>query len=120
VRAGRSDDAASLTERAIAIATTAGADHYRALARRVQGQLFAAKGDEVAALRAFEDAVAAFARIGSRLEHARALHQLAALRLARGAPGERDAALADAASAYEAFIAMGASPDRRMSESLLR
>ncbi|HZI83998.1 MAG TPA: hypothetical protein VFF44_08785, partial [Casimicrobiaceae bacterium] len=120
VRAGRLDDAASLIERAIAIATTAGADHYRALARRVQGQLFAAKGDEVAALRAFEDAVAAFARIGSRLEHARALHQLAALRLARGAPGERDAALADAASAYEAFIAMGASPDRRMSESLLR
>jgi tetratricopeptide (TPR) repeat protein len=118
--AGRVDDAAQLVDQAIAAAEFAKAPHYLALAWRVQGQIFAVqqKGDD--ALRAFDDAIATFTQLGSRLELARAVYHRAALRLVRGDAKEHEAARADAARARDAFAEMGAVRDRMLAEQLLQ
>jgi tetratricopeptide (TPR) repeat protein len=83
----------------------------------VQGQIFAARERHDDALRMFDEAIAAFTRIGSRLELARALYHRAALRLGRG---EREAARADAVRARDEFAATGAVRDRAQAEQLLK
>jgi tetratricopeptide (TPR) repeat protein len=118
--AGRVDDATQLVDQAIAVAEFAKAPHYLALARRVQGQLFAVQQKNDDALRAFDDAIATFTQLGSRLELARAVHHRAALRLARGDAKEHEAARADAARARDAFAGMGAVHDRVLAEQLLQ
>ena len=115
--AGRVDDAAQLVDQAINVAQFAKAPHYLALARRVQGQVFAAQQKYDDALRAFDDAIATFTPIGSGLELARATYHRAGLRLTRG---EGEAARADAARARDSFAAMGAVHDRVRAEELLR
>ncbi|HEV2041433.1 MAG TPA: hypothetical protein VGT81_15605, partial [Casimicrobiaceae bacterium] len=112
----RLDDAARLTERAIADASFANAPHYLALARRVQGQILGAQKRYDEAMCAFDEAIAAFIATGSRLELARAMYHRAAL---RSELGDRDAALADAARARDEFEAMEAVRDRAMAEALL-
>ena len=118
--AGRVEDAAQLAEKAIAVTESAKAPHYAALARRVQAQVFAARGDHAAALRAFTEVIASFTQLGSRLELARTVYLRAALLLDRGESGEREAARADLVSARDNFVAMGAAHDRRRVEELLR
>src|SRR5205807_7533658 len=54
---GRLDEAARLTERAIADATFAKAPHFLALARRVQGQILGAQDRRDEAARAFDEAI---------------------------------------------------------------
>ena len=120
LRAGRVDDASRLAEQAVSVAEFAKAPHRLALARRVQGQILAAQNDRDDALRAFDDAIAAFTQLGSRLELARAVYHRAALRLARGDPQDRDAARAEAARARDAFAQMGAVHDRVLAEQLLK
>ena len=93
--------------------------HYRALARRVQARILARHAHYDDALRAIDEAIASFARCGSRLELARARYHRAAIRRTREAGGGRDAIRADALEARDAFTAMGAVRDRAMAEELL-
>ena len=120
LRAGRIDDAFALVKQAIAVAEFAKAPHRLALARRVHGQILVTQNDREGALRAFDDAIASFTTLGSGLELARAVYHRAALRLARGDPQDREAALADAARARDAFAQMGAAHDRALTEQLLK
>jgi tetratricopeptide (TPR) repeat protein len=115
--AGRIDEAAQLVEQALAIAQFAKSPHYLALARRVQGQIFAAQESYEAALREVDAAVAIFEETGSLLEHARALYHRAALLRTQH---KHQAALADAVRARDAFSALGAERDRALAEQLLR
>ncbi|HEY2970311.1 MAG TPA: AAA family ATPase [Casimicrobiaceae bacterium] len=116
LRSGRVDDAARLVDQAMAVAVFAKAPHYHAIARRVQGQIFATLDKDDDALCAFDEVVATFEQAGSRLEHARALYHRAALRLNGG---EDEAARADAVRARNAFAAMGAVRDRDLAQELL-
>ncbi|MDQ2964145.1 MAG: tetratricopeptide repeat protein [Pseudomonadota bacterium] len=116
LRSGRVDDATRLADQAIAVAILAGAPHFHAVARRVQGQIFVTQDRHDDALSAFDDAIATFEQTGSRLEHARAPYHRAALRLNRG---ENETARADAVRARDAFAAMGAERDRPLAEKLL-
>jgi tetratricopeptide (TPR) repeat protein len=120
LHAGKIADAAQLVDQAIEVAEFAKAPHYLALARRVQGQVFAAQQKYDDALRAFDDAIATFTPIGSGLELARAMYHRAALRLTRGDAKENDAARAEAARARDSLAAMGAVHDRALAEHLLR
>ena len=113
---GRLDDAARLTERAIADATFADAPHYLALARRVQGQILGAQKRYDEAMSAFDEAIAAFTATGSRLELARTMYRRAALRFELG---DRDAARTDVANARDEFEAIEAVRDRAMAEVVL-
>jgi hypothetical protein len=88
---------------------------WRALA--VRARLLAARGQFVEARIAFDDAIAAFTGLGSRLALARTLHHRATLLLRHDEP---DAGRADARRALELFVAMGAGPDRARVEALLR
>ena len=112
-RAGRLDDASQLAAQAMTIAEFAKAPHYRALARRVQGQVYGARQNFEDAFRAFDDAVAAFTQLGSRLELARTEYHRAALRLARGGALDVADARAEAARARDSFAEMGAVHDPR-------
>jgi tetratricopeptide (TPR) repeat protein len=109
LRAGRIEEATRLVEQAMTIALFARAPHYHAVAQRVQGEIFATQDRDDDALRAFDQAIAAFEQNGSRLEHARALYQRAALRSDR----------AEAVRARDAFAAIGAERDRALAEQLL-
>ena len=115
--AGRLDDAARLTERAIADATFADAPHYLALARRVQGRILCAQNRSGEAMSAFDEAIAGFIATGSRLELARTMYHRAALRFELG---DRDAARVDAVHARAEFEALDAVRDRAMAEALLQ
>jgi hypothetical protein len=86
------------------------------LARRVQGEVFVVHKKEDEAMRAFDNAIAAFEQIGSRLEHARALYHRAAL---LHNCGDDAKARADALRARDAFAAMGAVRDSALAEELL-
>ena len=110
------NEAARLTERAIADATFAKAPHFLALARRVQGQILGAQDRRDEAARAFDEAIAAFTATGSRLELARTMYHRAAMRFELG---DRDAARADAANARDEFEAIEAVRDRAMAEVVL-
>jgi len=116
LRAGKVDDAAIIADQALQLAEFAKAPHYRALARRVQAQVLAARGKSDAAIQAFDDAVLSFEKTGSRLELGRALYYRAQLRLARR---ERDAARDDAERARDLFAETGAAPDRARAEAML-
>ena len=119
VLAGRVDDAAHLAVQAIALAEFADAPHYRALARRVHGQVLGAQRRYDDALQAFDDAAAEFKRLGSRLELARAAYHRAALRIARGKTMDLEDARAEAAQARDSFAEMGAVHDRALAKGLL-
>jgi tetratricopeptide (TPR) repeat protein len=81
---GRVADAARLADEAIALAEFANAPHFLAVGRRVRGQIWAAQEKFAEAQQAFDAAIVQLQRIGSRLEHARALFHRAALQLAHG------------------------------------
>jgi tetratricopeptide (TPR) repeat protein len=115
LRAGRIKDAEQLVGQAITLAEFADAPHCLALAHRVQGQVFVAQKKEDDAMRPFDNAIAGFEQIGSRLEHARALYHRAALLHHRG---EDELARADSIRARDAFAAMGAERDRALAEQL--
>jgi len=116
LRAGRVDEAAGLAEQAATFAEFGNAPHYRALARRVQGEVLVARGQPDDALRSFDAALAEFGPIGSRLEVARGLYHRATLRCARG---EQAQGRADAQRAHDEFTALGAAHDRARVERLL-
>jgi tetratricopeptide (TPR) repeat protein len=116
LRVGRMKEAEQLVAQAIALAQFGGAPHYLALANRVQGQIFVAHKEDDHAMRAFDDAIAAFTKIGSRLELARALYHRSALLRDRG---EDETWRVDAVRARDAFAAMGAVRDRALAEQLL-
>ena len=115
LRAGRLDEATQLGDQALAVAEFAKSPHYLALARQVQGQIFAAREQHDDAARAFDDAVASFTQLGSRLELARTLYYRASLRLARK---DGDKAHADATQARDLFADMGAARDRAQADTL--
>jgi tetratricopeptide (TPR) repeat protein len=119
-RACRMDEATALVAQAIAVAEFANAPHRLALARRVHAQILVAQRDFAGALRAFDDAIATFTRLGSGLELARARFHRAALRLAHGDANDHEAARADAGRARDAFAEMGAVHDRVLAEQLMR
>jgi len=116
LHAGRIDEAARLTERAMTFAEFGNAPHYRALAHRVQGQVFLARGQPDDALRSFDAALAEFEPLGSRLEVGRVLYHRAVLRIGHG---EQAAGRADANRAHDVFTAVGAVHDRALAERLL-
>jgi tetratricopeptide (TPR) repeat protein len=116
LRADRVNEAARLAEQAATFAEFGSAPHYHALASRVQGQVFLARGQPDDALRFFDTALAEFRRIGSRLEAGRVLYHRAILRFACD---EQAAGCADAELASDAFTAVGAVRDRARVEGLL-
>ncbi len=117
LRAGKVDEAESLANKALEVAEFAKAPHYLALARRVLGQIHAARQRYDDAALAFCEAIAGFEKTGSRLELGRALCCRASLRIDRGdAAGAR----ADAARARDLFAETGAARDRERAEGLLR
>jgi hypothetical protein len=113
---GRLDEADRLAAEHLALARDAGSRHYQALARRVQGQIFAAQARSAEAADAFDEAVATLDELGSRLELARALHYRGQLRQAQG---NRDAARADWTRALVVFEACGAQRDAANMRRLL-
>lgn len=118
--AGRLDEAAQLAAQAMTVAEFAGAPHYRALARRVQGQIHGMQQKWNEALRAFNEAIAAFEKLGSRLELARAGYHRAALYRARGRATDLADARAEAGRARDSLAELGAVHDRALAEALLR
>jgi tetratricopeptide (TPR) repeat protein len=114
---GRTDEAQALTTQAIEVTGGARALHYTALARRVQGEIFVARGDLDAASAEFDQAIETLTRLGSRLELGRALRCRASLRASKG---DGAGARADAAQAKEIFAATGAVRDQTRAEALLR
>jgi class 3 adenylate cyclase/tetratricopeptide (TPR) repeat protein len=117
LRAGRIEEAARLAAEGLAVAELAKAPHYRGVARRAQGQVFAAGGSHDEAAAAFGDAIETLAAIGSRLELARAFHGRAALRLKCG---DASGARADAVQSLELLAATGASRECARAEQLVR
>ncbi len=116
LRAGRLDHAAEYCAQALSVAELGGAPHYAALATQVQGRIDAASGRRDAARIAYDNAIATFERIGSRLERARTIHHRAVL---RGEQGDVDAARTDAQTARSEFVAMQALFDRDRAAKLL-
>ena len=118
-RAGQIDEATRLAAQAIAVAEFANAPPRRAVARRVQGQILVAQHDFDGALRAFDEAIATFTPIASRLELARAVYHRAALLLARGEAQDHEPARAEAGRARDSFAELGAVHDRVLADQLL-
>jgi tetratricopeptide (TPR) repeat protein len=117
LRAGKVDEAMKLAQQALEVAEFAKAPHYRALAQRVLGQVYAARQQYDDAALAFGEAIAGFENTGSRLELGRALYHRASLQTGRGDP---TGARADAARARDLFAETGATRDRERAEALLR
>ena len=117
--AGRLDEATRLVDEARQLAEFAKSPHRVALARRVQGQIFVMQERYDDARGAFDEAVAIFGPLGSRLELARAIHHRAALGIARGDASESAGARREAARARDEFAAMGADGDCARAEQLL-
>ena len=117
VRAGRLEEAAALAAKALEVAEFAKAPHYRGLARRVQGQILAARDSPEEAAAAFGDAIETLTKTGSRLELGRALYGRAVLRLTHA---NASSGRSDAARAAEFFAASGAPRERERAEHLLR
>ena len=103
----RLDDAREVIAKSIHIARGAHARHYEAVARYVQGQIFAAKALWDDAAQAFDEAVATLDEIDSHLELAHALYQRAVFRQVQGAG---DAARCDWERACTLYQQMGAKP----------
>ncbi|HSS70102.1 MAG TPA: AAA family ATPase [Casimicrobiaceae bacterium] len=117
LRAGKVDEAESLANKALEVAEFAKAPHYIALARRVLGQIHAARQRYDDAALAFGEAIAGFEKTASRLELGRALCYRASLRIDRG---DANGARADASQARDLFAETGAMRDRERAEALLR
>lgn len=118
VDADRLDEAAALVDQALSIAQFARAPHRYALALGAQARIFAARGRDDDALKAFDEAIATFAQCDSRLERARTLCARAELVLTRGDSAARAKALTDACEARDWFAATGALHDRAKAEAL--
>lgn len=89
----------------------------RAGARMAEGLVAAHEAEYERACHAFEDAVDLFARSGAEFEKARARLELARAQLQLGREVE---ARAEAEAALETFSRLGAEPERRSAEDLLR
>ena len=112
------DDAAALREavRLVELAARLRSDLLAARGERAIGRALAARGDEQAARKRLEAALAAFSRLGMPLEAARAR-----LLLARSLGREqRDSAVVDGRLAYAAFDRLGAVRDGDEAAALLR
>ena len=120
LRAGRLDDAESLAVEAAKLAEFAGAPHYRALARSIQAEIQGTRREYEESLRSFDDAIALFAPLGSRLELTRAGFRRAELLIDRANPEDLDAARAEVARARAAFAEMGALHDRALADERLK
>ncbi len=118
-RAGRMDEATQLVTQAITVAEFAKAPHRLALGRRVQGQILVAQQKFDGALRAFDDAIATFTQLGSRLELARAVYHRAALRLARGDAKDNEVAHTELGRVRDMFAETGAVHDCVLADQLL-
>lgn len=98
---GRMDEAEHVLAECLAIADEAQAPHYRAVARRVQGQLFAVRDQPVEARCAFDEAIATLTDTGSNLELAHALYRRGLFRENSGAVDDARADLEKARRLYE-------------------
>jgi len=116
MRAGRLDEAARLAARAVEHADFAGAPHFRALGRSVQGELYGAQQRYDEAFAALDEAIAIFAETGSGLELARARFHRAELKLLRGEANDIPDAKAEIARARDSFTALGARRDHALAE----
>jgi len=116
LRAGRFDEASSLSAQAIELGELAKAPHFRAMGRRVEAEVLGARGEYDAALGAFDEAIATFAAHGSGLELARARFRRAEMLHARGHAGDLPEVKAEIALASGAFTEMGARHDRALVE----
>ncbi|HQR10772.1 MAG TPA: AAA family ATPase [Casimicrobiaceae bacterium] len=119
LRAGKVDEADALATQAQEVAEFAHAPHYLALATRVHGQVFAARGWHDPARQAYAVAIDTFRRNGSLFELQRARYHSVALELAHGGAEARAAARRDAAEVRDAFTQMGAAHDQALAERLL-
>src|SRR5205807_10310097 len=88
---GRLDDAAQMVVEALELARDASSRHCEALALRVQGQILATRESGEMASRAFDDAIAIFEELGSRLELGRALYHRGQFRRTFGQTDEAQA-----------------------------
>jgi tetratricopeptide (TPR) repeat protein len=79
-----------------------------AMARQSRGELAAAQGDYDGALRDYAEAREGFAASGNEYEAARCLAAIAAIRLARHAPGDADQARAAETEARQVLERLGA------------
>ena len=116
LRAGRLDEAGSLAAQAVEIAEFAEAPHFRAIGRRIEAEIFGTRQDYDEALRAFDEAIATFAELGSALELARARFRRAELMMLRGEAKDAADAKAELARARDSFAALGASHDHTLAE----
>jgi tetratricopeptide (TPR) repeat protein len=105
---GRGDEAAHLITEHLTLAREAKSRHYEAVARRVQGQIFAAQNMWDEAARAFDEAITTLDETGSHLELSRAFYQRGVMRHAQG---DVDAARADWTRALELFEVCGMKRD---------
>jgi predicted negative regulator of RcsB-dependent stress response len=73
VATGQLDEAEQRLETTLESARKADMPHWEAMCLEVRGQLHAARGDEEAARKDFDEAIAIFEKLESRLELARTL-----------------------------------------------
>ncbi len=110
-------EAAQMIDEYVTIARFAQAPHPSAKAKRVQGEVHAAREAWESAGQAYDDAVAHLDELGSRLELGRALYHRGVMWRSRG---NASAARADVTRAREIFREIGASRDRHRAEQLLQ
>ena len=110
-------EAAQRIDEYVTIARFAQAPHPSARAKRVQGEVYAAREAWDSAGQAYDDAVAHLDELGSRLELGRALFHRGVMWRSRG---NTSAARADVTRAREIFREIGASRDRHRAEQLLQ
>ena len=116
LRAGRIGDAEAIAAQALAVAERGATPHYRALARQMQGRVLAGHERYDEAARAFDDAMAAFTALGSRLDLARSVLDRASVARALD---QMDDARRGAERAQGEFASMHAAGDRHAAERLL-
>jgi tetratricopeptide (TPR) repeat protein len=114
---GRLDEADRLAAQTLAVGELADSQHTVARARSVQARLLAARAQVADARTAFDDAIATFERLGSRLELARTLRHRAVFLLQCG---DAQGAHADARQSVALATTLGAAKDRARAERLLQ
>jgi DNA-binding NarL/FixJ family response regulator len=113
---GQVDAAATAAARLHEVAVALAREDLIAQAAFLAGRVAADRGDQPAAARELEDAVARFAALRFPLEEGRARLALAAVQAAGGSP----LALASARAARDVFERLGARPDADAAAALLR
>ena len=93
------------------------APHYRALARQMHGRISITRNRRDEARSAYEDAIATFASIGSRLELSRTLYHRGLLSTVEG---NAEAARSDAKRALDEFAAMRATRDGKLAAAIVQ